>query len=745
MLWKHHLRKKKNLQALLKCVQNKYDEALAIVSAMQPYYMIDKSDIFALKMLSFISAKCNKKLESKIYRNSFRCFLNRDGRTHVENDEKKTSDYYDRFIHLQNKELPEELLNKIIEDCLSFLRTTEAAVFLCLLKKSNGKLNKDTEIIIAEKYDHVFSFTDDLLSGRISDCIVIEDLTDDTVHFRCIALCRALKILGLNVTLILSGNRELIDYNSFGIQAVKFADNFENRVFNYIINSSNNFSVSYLFGDHTFLEQLNEHPGFYRVTQMFHRNPTEFPYRRMDCLLVGDYYNTKSVLYKQDIRQLVFEEPTVDFSIIIPARNSAYFLKYSIETCLKQNYSGTYEILISDNSISGNDEVYRLIQQMNHPLIRYIRTPYNLSLAQSFEYAYLNARGEKIISIGSDDGLVDCALTTLDSVFQQIPQNDIVHFDGTFYQWPTDSDDGYLSLNQEAFRKKEITSVDCTNLLTHVLKDYVVFTEMPILYMHTCIRKKHIQKIIDRTGKFEFGDSQDVYTGLLNLILEKEVTYVSYPLLIGGNSGIGVGQGVRNRIRRGELPSRSSYFRYYDYYSKRFAKYNNIDIISDKEHFFIMREYEKIMGMNIFNEEILTDEDYLDVFENIYALYPLNSVDINILVKQLEKIAQNRGTEFYQKFLKCRLVWERRRSEREKKEARDKRIVFARSKVQKSHIGRLAYSLYRKMRRRQVVAVNTVAKKHEDNNPITIVTQYNGQKIDNVFLASKYLSGLFDK
>jgi glycosyltransferase involved in cell wall biosynthesis len=149
----------------------------------------------------------------------------------------------------------------------------------------------------------------------------------------------------------------------------------------------------------------------------------------------GDYLSYISKIYGQDCHAMVDESPSKRFSIVIPARNSSDTLRYTLQTCLEQRYTGDYEIIVSDNSTGHNAAVYELCQELNNPRIVYLKTPRDLPLAKSFEYAYLHAKGEYIFAIGSDDGLLPWALEILDGIAQQYPDEEIIQWTRAFYAW----------------------------------------------------------------------------------------------------------------------------------------------------------------------------------------------------------------------------------------------------------------------------------------------------------------------
>jgi len=54
------------------------------------------------------------------------------------------------------------------------------------------------------------------------------------------------------------------------------------------------------------------------------------------------------------------------FSIVIPTRNRAYTLYYTLKTCLNQYDFDDYEIVVSDNC--SEDNTAEMIKELNHYL-----------------------------------------------------------------------------------------------------------------------------------------------------------------------------------------------------------------------------------------------------------------------------------------------------------------------------------------------------------------------------------------
>lgn len=101
------------------------------------------------------------------------------------------------------------------------------------------------------------------------------------------------------------------------------------------------------------------------------------------------------------------------YTVIIPTKNSEETLKYTLQTCLQQNYKN-FEILVSDNFSS--DNTYDLINGFNDERIKYIKTPRLLSMTENFEFALSHVKEGFIMFIGADDGLMPNAISYVNDI-----------------------------------------------------------------------------------------------------------------------------------------------------------------------------------------------------------------------------------------------------------------------------------------------------------------------------------------
>lgn len=266
----------------------------------------------------------------------------------------------------------------------------------------------------------------------------------------------------------------------------------------------------------------------------------------------GDYLTYANYFYGEAIEPLLDAPASCDFSIVIPVRNAADTLRYTVETCLGLDYDGSYEIVISDNSDAGRDEVYSFVVELNDPRVRYYRTPFALSIDKSFEYAYLHARGAFIFSLGADDGVLPWALKYIRQAMEDYPSADILSWGKEFYTWP-----GFMPEGQDLHIVKCVDSEESGRYAAFSLREdqadimakiKTCLYRLPLFYVNAGFRRGYLREILHRTGRIIEGISQDIYMGAINLFLQEECIEIQRPLAITGMSGHSLGATARNLV-----------------------------------------------------------------------------------------------------------------------------------------------------------------------------------------------------
>ncbi len=272
----------------------------------------------------------------------------------------------------------------------------------------------------------------------------------------------------------------------------------------------------------------------------------------------GDYLAYISQIHDMDAERLLSTPPKIPYSIVIPARNSAYTLRYTLMTCLNQRYKGNYEIVLSDNSTPGNTEVYQLFKELNNPKIRYYRTPREYNLSRSFEFAILHAEGEFLLTLGSDDALLPWALDALDELRKTYPDEDIIQWERGFYAWP-----GFNGGQQNQFiiprnyQKREFQAEYRSRqfYFNAIFGNSDQMYSLPNLYLNSGCKRAYLKTILEKSGRLFDGICQDLYMGVVNAAINDKILNIHYPMVIAGmsNGSIGAKANRSHSLKDGEM------------------------------------------------------------------------------------------------------------------------------------------------------------------------------------------------
>lgn len=291
--------------------------------------------------------------------------------------------------------------------------------------------------------------------------------------------------------------------------------------------------------DHLKSQKVSRKHLHYLVNANVYKNQTNFT----AFAYMGDYLKYISHLYGFDVESELDKPHLYAFSIVIPVRNNIETLKYTLKTCQEIDFED-YEIVVSDNS--DEDHVQNYIQSLKDPKISYYRTPMCLHLTKSFEYAYIKSRGEFLIPIGADEGILKQSLNNLKKIIDEYPENKVFSWGTLSYNWPKTID--HREANKivigEMFSKHEkevIQVISSMEKLLKVIRLEEPILTMPTIYQRSGMRKTFLKELLNRTGGMMFGISQDVYMGIQTLLATESYIHIKKPVVVIGNSSYSIG------------------------------------------------------------------------------------------------------------------------------------------------------------------------------------------------------------
>jgi hypothetical protein len=81
------------------------------------------------------------------------------------------------------------------------------------------------------------------------------------------------------------------------------------------------------------------------------------------------------------------------FSILIPTRDRPELLRFALESAKRQTWED-FEVIVSDNSVA--KPARAVFDEYADARFRYVRPPGQVSMADNWEFASLQARGEHV-------------------------------------------------------------------------------------------------------------------------------------------------------------------------------------------------------------------------------------------------------------------------------------------------------------------------------------------------------------
>ncbi len=101
-----------------------------------------------------------------------------------------------------------------------------------------------------------------------------------------------------------------------------------------------------------------------------------------------------------------------EVTIAIPTYKRLEFLKDSLGSAIRQDFNGTFDIIVVDNDSCGGSEVLKYISQLNNPRVKYYKNSTNIGMFGNWNRC-IELSKSKWISILNDDDLLDPEFLTV--------------------------------------------------------------------------------------------------------------------------------------------------------------------------------------------------------------------------------------------------------------------------------------------------------------------------------------------
>lgn len=234
---------------------------------------------------------------------------------------------------------------------------------------------------------------------------------------------------------------------------------------------------------------------------------------------------------------------TIKYSIVIPTKNRAYYLKYAIKSVLSSPRQDI-ELVVSNNFSS--DETSKILSEINDSRMRVVSPDIALPMASHYEFAISKARGDWITILGDDDAVMPYIFESLDKYILNYSNIDIISSARAYYFWEgCENIYGDLVVAYSSKFKDKVRSTK--NDLYKALLGLRNITDMPQLYTTGIIKKSLYEEIkLKSSGYFYHSIIPDVYSAVAICLARNSYLRIEEPLFWTGTSNKSMG--ISNRI-----------------------------------------------------------------------------------------------------------------------------------------------------------------------------------------------------
>lgn len=246
-------------------------------------------------------------------------------------------------------------------------------------------------------------------------------------------------------------------------------------------------------------------------------------------------------------------------SVVIPTRERARTLSYTLRTALTQP-SDNFEVIVSDNvSEDGTREV---VEGMADQRLRYVRTDRRLSMCDNWDFAFRHVRGRYAIVIGDDDALAVGAIPDLEQLVSERPFP-AYYWEPNTYKWPSKESGPCL------YTRARSSQTEAVALRPRVAFSFrwggVRYTGLPLLY-HALVSMDVLGGIRQRTGRLFHSLAPDVFMAFALPVFCDEALWIGHSVT---HYGVGEDRSTTRTVgaAEGELAKIERFLREYGDYS----------------------------------------------------------------------------------------------------------------------------------------------------------------------------------
>lgn len=202
------------------------------------------------------------------------------------------------------------------------------------------------------------------------------------------------------------------------------------------------------------------------------------------------------------------------FTVVIPTKNRAEYLKQTLRTCAAQDYDNLVVIVSDDGSTDHTMDVV-LDASRQDPRIRYLKNSMSPGMRDNFEFALNQAEPGFVMALGGDDGLMPGGISGMRDVLRDTGL-ELLSWASPLYTYAgVRGPDGQLMLYHPKKDRIVESRVFLARQASHL--NYLGDIESPMSYVKGVASTRLVKQVQSRSkeGRFYSCPTPDGYSGIV--------------------------------------------------------------------------------------------------------------------------------------------------------------------------------------------------------------------------------------
>ena len=231
------------------------------------------------------------------------------------------------------------------------------------------------------------------------------------------------------------------------------------------------------------------------------------------------------------------------FTVIIPQKNRAEYMEYTLRTCMIQDYPN-FEVIVSDDCSDDNsvEVIERLCKQDSR--IKLFAHKQHLGMRDNFEFALSQVKPGYVMALGGDDGLVPGCITRMYQILTETKRK-LLTWPHASYSYPHNNSNGHSVFRVMRYKNTGVKFIKSSDFLRKIADTFLYMVdECPMFYIKGVVSTELVDRVKTRTkdGSFYYCPTPDGFSGVVLAGEVEDYVFTPEPLSIGGTTTKSQGQ-----------------------------------------------------------------------------------------------------------------------------------------------------------------------------------------------------------